>query len=89
MRSTFALFVLTLVLIVTGLALYSTIGIVRNSDDPKAGAAVTDFGAALKEAVQNRSGRFTIEEWPAGARPDRPRLTARRTEPGARHLDGR
>ena len=49
MRSTFAIFVFTLVVIATGLALYSALGIVRNSDDPAAGAAVTAFGTALKQ----------------------------------------
>jgi hypothetical protein len=48
-RGTFALFVFTLVVIATGLILYSALGIVRNSDDPKAGAAVTAFGNALKQ----------------------------------------
>jgi hypothetical protein len=41
--------VFTLVVIATGLILYSTLGIVRNSDDPKAGAAVTAFGSALEQ----------------------------------------
>lgn len=49
MRSTLAIFVFTLVVIVTGLALYSALGIVRNSDDPAAGAAVRAFGSALKQ----------------------------------------
>jgi hypothetical protein len=49
MRSTFALFVFTLVLIATGLVTYSAIGIVRNSDDPKAGTTVTQFGDALRQ----------------------------------------
>ena len=49
MRSTFAIFVFTLVVIATGLIVYSALGIVRNSDDPKAGAAVSAFGAALKQ----------------------------------------
>jgi hypothetical protein len=49
MRSTFALFVFTLVLIATGLVVYSALGIVRNSDDPKAGTTVTQFGDALKQ----------------------------------------
>ncbi|MEA2493195.1 MAG: hypothetical protein QOJ29_1106 [Thermoleophilaceae bacterium] len=49
MRGTFALFVATLVLIATGLALYSALGILRNSDDPAAGAVVAAFGAALKQ----------------------------------------
>lgn len=35
-------------IIVTGLAVYSALGIVRNSDDPAAGKAVTAFGAALE-----------------------------------------
>jgi hypothetical protein len=48
-RSTFAIFVFTLVVIATGLILYSALGIVRNSDDPAAGAAVSAFGAALKQ----------------------------------------
>jgi hypothetical protein len=48
-RGTLALFVITLVLIVTGLAVYSALGIARNSDDPAAGAAVTAFGQALKQ----------------------------------------
>jgi hypothetical protein len=48
-RSTFALFVCTLVVIATGLILYSALGIVRNSDDPKAGAAVSAFGDALQQ----------------------------------------
>jgi len=49
MRSTFALFVMTLIVIATGLAVYSALGIVRNSDDPAAGTAVTAFGSALKQ----------------------------------------
>src|SRR3954447_18025161 len=49
MRSTLAVFVATLVVIATGLILYSTLGIVRNSDDPAAGAAVTSFRAALEQ----------------------------------------
>ena len=49
MRSTFALFVSTLVVIATGLAVYSALGIVRGSDDPAAGAAVTAFGEALSQ----------------------------------------
>jgi hypothetical protein len=49
MRSTFAIFVFTLVVIATGLALYSALGIVRNSDDPAAGEAVTAFGNALEQ----------------------------------------
>jgi hypothetical protein len=49
MRSTLALFVFTLVVIATGLILYSALGIVRNSDDPAAGAAVSAFGSALKQ----------------------------------------
>jgi hypothetical protein len=49
MRSTFALFAFTLVVIVTGLAGYSALGIIRNSDDPAAGTAVTAFGSALKQ----------------------------------------
>ena len=48
-RSTFALFCFTLVVIATGLILYSTLGIVRNSDDPAAGAAVSTFGKALDQ----------------------------------------
>lgn len=48
MKSTFSLFVITLVVIATGLAVYSALGIVRNSDDPAAGAAVTAFGQALR-----------------------------------------
>jgi hypothetical protein len=48
-RGTFALFVATLVVIATGLAAYSALGIVRNSDDPAAGAAVTAFGRALRQ----------------------------------------
>lgn len=49
MRSTFAVFAFTLVVIVTGLILYSALGIVRNSDDPAAGAAVSAFGSALRQ----------------------------------------
>jgi hypothetical protein len=49
MRSTLALFVFTLVVIATGLVTYSALGIVRNSDDPAAGKAVSAFGAALKQ----------------------------------------
>src|SRR5436190_62148 len=49
MRSTFALFVMTLVVIATGLAVYSALGILRNSDDPAAGTAVIAFGSALKQ----------------------------------------
>jgi hypothetical protein len=49
MRSTFALFVATLVVIVTGLAVYSALGIIRNSDDPAAGRVVSSFGDALKQ----------------------------------------
>lgn len=49
MRSTFAIFLFTLAVIVTGLAVYSALGIVRNSDDPAAGAAVSAFGDALKQ----------------------------------------
>jgi hypothetical protein len=48
-RGTFALFVFTLVVIVTGLVVYSALGIVRNSDDPAAGTAVKDFGSALEQ----------------------------------------
>jgi hypothetical protein len=48
-RSTFAIYVFTLVVIATGLILYSALGIVRNSDDPAAGAAVSAFGDALKQ----------------------------------------
>lgn len=47
-KSTFTLFVVTLVVIATGLALYSALGLVRNSDDPAAGTAVTRFGEALR-----------------------------------------
>ena len=49
MRGTFALFVFTLIVIATGLAVYSALGIIRNSDDPAAGVAVTQFGSALKQ----------------------------------------
>jgi hypothetical protein len=49
MRGTFALFVFTLVVIATGLAVYSALGIIRNSDDPAAGQAVSAFGTALKQ----------------------------------------
>src|SRR5436190_23582891 len=49
MRGTFALFVFTLVVIATGLAVYSALGIARNADDPAAGQAVTQFGSALKQ----------------------------------------
>jgi hypothetical protein len=49
MRGTFALFVFTLIVIATGLATYSALGIIRNSDDPAAGKAVSQFGAALKQ----------------------------------------
>ena len=49
MRGPLALFVLTLVLIATGLAAYSALGIVRNSDDPAAGVTVTSFGQALEQ----------------------------------------
>ena len=49
MRGPLALFVLTLVLIATGLATYSALGIIRNSDDPAAGDVVTAFGDALKQ----------------------------------------
>jgi hypothetical protein len=49
MRSTFAIFAITLVVIATGLIVYSALGIVRNSDDPAAGEAVTAFGDALKQ----------------------------------------
>lgn len=48
LRATFALFVTTLVVIATGLIVYSALGIVRNSDDPAAAAAVTAFGDALE-----------------------------------------
>ena len=49
MRSTLATFVMTLVVIATGLILYSTLGIVRNGDDPAAGAAVNAFRDALEQ----------------------------------------
>jgi hypothetical protein len=49
MRGTFALFVFTLIVIATGLAVYSALGIIRNSDDPAAGVAVSQFGSALKQ----------------------------------------
>jgi hypothetical protein len=48
-RSTFAIFVFTLVVIATGLILYSALGIVRNNDDPAAGTAVTAFGTAIEQ----------------------------------------
>jgi hypothetical protein len=48
-RSTLTTFVVTLVLIATGLILYSTLGIVRNSDDPAAGTAANAFRAALEQ----------------------------------------
>src|SRR3954454_22535625 len=48
MRNTLAVFVATLVVIATGLILYSALGIVRNSDDPAAGDAVSSFRAALE-----------------------------------------
>jgi hypothetical protein len=48
-RGPLALFVITLVLIVTGLAVYSAVGIIRNSDDPAAGAVVSEFGDALNQ----------------------------------------
>jgi hypothetical protein len=43
------MFAITLVVIATGLIVYSAVGIVRNSDDPAAGEAVTAFGDALKQ----------------------------------------
>lgn len=49
MRAIFALFVLLLVVIATGLVLYSAIGIARSSDDPAAGRTVADFAAALDD----------------------------------------
>ena len=55
MRGPLALFAITLALIVTGLALYSALGIVRNSDDPAAGAAVSSFGQALKAGDGKRA----------------------------------
>jgi hypothetical protein len=48
-RGPFVLFILTLVLIASGLIVYSALGIVRNSDDPAAGEAVSAFGNALKD----------------------------------------
>jgi hypothetical protein len=38
-----------LVVIATGLVVYSALGIVRNSDDPAAGDVVTAFGRALRQ----------------------------------------
>ena len=62
MRSTFALFVTTLVVIVTGLALYSALGIARNADDPAAGRAVSAFGRALRQHDGSRAcGLLTPE----------------------------
>src|SRR4051812_24485866 len=55
MRTTLAVFVATLVVITTGLILYSTLGIVRNSDDPAAGEAVTSFRAALERKDGERA----------------------------------
>ena len=55
MRSTFALLVITLVVIATGLALYSALGIARNADDPAAGRAVSSFGAALDQHDGSRA----------------------------------
>jgi type II secretory pathway pseudopilin PulG len=49
MRGTFALFVFTLIVIATGLAVYSALGIIRNSDDPAAGVAVSQFGSAIRQ----------------------------------------
>jgi hypothetical protein len=54
-RGPLALFVITLVLIATGLLVYSALGIARNSDDPAAGAVVTTFGDALKQKDGKRA----------------------------------
>ncbi|HYZ29711.1 MAG TPA: hypothetical protein VE570_11675 [Thermoleophilaceae bacterium] len=55
MRSTFAIFLMTIVVIVTGLALYSALGIARNADDPAAGRVVTAFGSALNRDAGARA----------------------------------
>src|SRR3954454_20108205 len=55
MRNTLAVFVATLVVIATGLILYSALGIVRNSDDPAAGETVSAFRAALEQGDGKRA----------------------------------
>jgi hypothetical protein len=54
-RGTFALFIATLIMIATGLVVFSALGIVRNSDDPAAGAAATAFGRALRQQDGKRA----------------------------------
>lgn len=47
MRSVFATFVVYLVVITTGLVVYTTIGFARNADNAEPAAAVSEFSAAL------------------------------------------
>ena len=49
MKQPFAIFVTYLVVIATGLVVYTAIGIARGSDDPDAGRTVSDFATALEE----------------------------------------
>lgn len=69
MRSTFVTFVATLIVITTGLLLYSALGIVRNSDDPAAGVVVAKFGTALRSrdgkaacALLSRQTQSSLED---------------------------
>jgi hypothetical protein len=55
MRSTLAVFLITVAVIVTGLALYSALGIARNADDPAAGRVVSAFGSALNQHAGTRA----------------------------------
>ena len=55
MRSTLAVFLITLAVIVTGLAVYSALGIARNADDPAAGRVVSGFGSALRQHAGGRA----------------------------------
>ena len=55
MKQPFGLFLTYLTVIATGLAVYTAIGIARQSDDPAAGQAVRDFAAALEDGDGERA----------------------------------
>ena len=62
MKQTFGLFVTYLTVIATGLIVYTAIGVVRQGDDPAAGAVVGAFADALEDGDGVRACSLFTED---------------------------
>lgn len=62
MKPTFGIFVTYLLVIATGLAVYTAVGVARHSDDPAAGATVRAFATALEDGDGPRACSLFTED---------------------------